>query len=141
LIEISRFRRKADYDEVRRNFDYDLERFLTHSSTCGANPDPVGLEAFLTAAYHGVEKGLAMEEPRPGFRQWQIPFILAATAELERGGHACFATRGARGCMRAYVRYHDLHGLSLPAHLETELRAFVAELDGLTLPGGAITLT
>ncbi|ULJ74274.1 nitroreductase family protein [Rhizobium gallicum] len=135
------YKRTADGVEARRNYEYDLERFLKHSSTRDFNPDPIGLESFLTSAYHAIEKGLAMEMPRPGFAERHIPLIIAAIVELERGGHACFATRGARGCLQAYVRFHDSHGFPLPAHLEAQLRTFVAEMSGRTLPGGSITLT
>ncbi|WP_051252105.1 nitroreductase family protein [Rhizobium etli] len=134
-------KRTTDLIEARRNYDYDLERFLKHSSARDFNLDPIGLESFLTSAYHAIEKGLAMEFPRPGFAERHIPLIMAAVSELERGGHVCFATRGARGCLQAYVRFHDTHGFPLPAHLEQHLRTFVAETHGQTFPGGSVKLT
>lgn len=141
LIRAHRFIPKADYDEARCNYDYDLNRFLKYSSTRDIYPDPVGVESFLTSAYHALEKGLAMEEPRAGFGQRYIPIVLAGIAELERSGHARFATGGARGCLAAYVDYHDARGLPLPAQFETELRAIAAEMKGQTFSGGSVTLT
>lgn len=141
VFDLVAHKRTADIVEVKRNYDYDLERFLKHSSARDFNSDPTGLESFLTSAYHAVEKGLAMEVPRPGFAERHIPLIIAAVIELERGGHACFATRGARGCLQAYVRFHDSNGFHLPAHLEPQLRSFVAEMSGQAFPGGSVTLT
>ncbi|MFE7423135.1 nitroreductase family protein [Rhodococcus sp. NPDC057529] len=132
---------KAELPEVESNFEYDRDRFLRHSSTRDINPDPVALASFLTSAYHSLEKGLAMEVPRAGFGVRKIPSILAAIRELEATGNVSVATRGARGSVRSYVRFHDERGLAMPAHLEEELRAFAAESGDEPLPGGAVTLT
>jgi hypothetical protein len=114
---------KADPAEARRNFDYDMGKFLMHSSTDRINPDPVALEAYLTSAYHSLEEGMTMETPKAGFGLRKLRPAMAAIAELERMGEGRSAIEGARGCMRSYVRYHDERGLPLPAELEAELRA------------------
>jgi nitroreductase len=132
---------KADLDEAQRNYDYDMAKFLKYSSTREINPDPAALTAFLTSAYHSLEKGLTMEIPRAGFGQTKIPSILGAVEDLERSGYESYATRGARGCIRAYVRFHDERNLPLPAHLESQLRAFAADTAEQPLPGGSIALT
>lgn len=92
-IRANRFVPTADYEEMKSNYDYDLDKFLKYSSTRDINPDPVGVESFLTSAYHALEKGLAMEEPRAGSGQRYIPIVLAGIGDLERSGHARFATR------------------------------------------------
>lgn len=132
---------KAERAEALENYEYDLERFLKHSSTRDINTDHVALAAFLTSAYHSIEKGLTMEVPRAGFGERKLPAIMAAIEALESADKACIATRGARGCLKAYVQFHDRHQLALPAQLEDALRAFVAGDGGQQLPGGAITLT
>lgn len=132
---------KADLAEAKRNYEYDMRRYLRYSSTLDVSPDPVALAAYLTSAYHGVEKGLAMEDTRAGFGLNKIRPILAAIVELERMGEARFASEGARGCIQSYVRYHDDRGLPLPAELEGELRPFVADMEGKTFPGGATPWT
>lgn len=131
----------ASAAEAQRNYDYDRDRFLAHSSTTTINDDPAALASFLTSAAHSLEKGLTMEVPRAGFGERKLRLILAATAELEDLGHPGVATEGARGCIQAYVRYHDVRALPLPAHLETELRAFAAESGDRPLPGGSLPLT
>jgi hypothetical protein len=79
--------------------------------------------------------------PRPRVGPRKVRLILAATAELEDLGRTGVATEGARGCIQAYVRYHDDRGLPLPAYLETELPTFAAEPGDRPLPGGSLTLT
>ncbi len=132
---------KAGPDEIKRNYDYDMERYLRYSSVHDINPDPVALASYLTHVYHGLEKGLTMEVPRAGFGLYKIRPIIAAIVELEQSARAGFATRGARGCLQAYVRFHDDLGLPLPAEIEQELRAFVAEMNDQDFPGGAISWT
>lgn len=132
---------RADEELAQRNFRYDLERFLKYSSAKELNYDPVSLEAYLTSAYHALEKGLAFEKPRAGYGQRFIRPILEAIDELERRGRCNVVTRGARGCLQAYVRYHDERGLSLPPDLDAELREFVNSMDGKVFPGGTRTLT
>ena len=131
----------VDFAEAKRNFDYDMEKFLKYSSTSHINPDPAALAAFLTHAYHALEKGLVVEVPREGFGVAKIRPTIAAIMELERIGHAGVATRGARGLLQSYVRFHDDHKLKMPAEVEDELRAFVDEMGDETHPGGAYTLT
>ncbi|MCJ8300288.1 MAG: hypothetical protein MJK13_15325, partial [Pseudomonadales bacterium] len=58
---------KADLDEIKRNYEYDMARFLKHSSTHVINQDPVALSSYLTSAYHSLEKGLTMETTKTGF--------------------------------------------------------------------------
>lgn len=132
---------KASLDEAKRNYEYDMAKFLKHSSTREINPDPSALASFLTSAYHSLEKGLTMETPRAGFGQTKIPAILAAIEELEHNGYENYSTRGARGCIRAYVHFHDDRNLPLPPHLESRLRTFVANTTDQQLPGGSIELT
>lgn len=132
---------KADLDEVRRNYEYDMRRFVEHSSTKDINPDPAALEAVLASVAHALEKGLAVEETRAGFGVGKLPLTLASVRALETSGSAGPVTEGARECIRAYVEHHDSRGLPLPVELEAELRAFVAEAGPFSTPGGSVTLT
>ncbi len=132
---------KADRDEVRRNYEYDMERFIAHSSTSDLNPDPVALEAVLASVSHALEKGLAVEETRAAFGAGKIPLTLAAVRELEARGHSGVVTEGARDCIRQYVQHHTEHGFELPASLDAELRAFLSEAEPGGTSGGSVTLT
>ncbi len=37
----------ADFTQAQRNYEYDMEKFLKHSSTSHVNPDPVALGSGL----------------------------------------------------------------------------------------------
>ncbi len=144
-LDLADARRKytpmADTDEVRRNYEYDMRRFVEHSSTTDINPDPAALEAVLASVAHALEKGLAMEETRAAFGVGKLPLTMASIRELESTGRAGSITEGARECIRAYIEHHDSLGLRLPAELETELREFVTQASPCSTPGGSLTMT
>ena len=127
--------------DLKRNYDYDRDKFVKYSSTTKISPDPVALAAFLTHAYHALEKGLAMEIPREGFGVNKILPTITAILELERLGHSNFATQGARGMLSSYVDFHHLHKLEIPTEIRDELLNFVKKMYGKKYPGGAYTLT
>lgn len=141
VMENDFFTKHATEDEIRRNYEYDLRKFVQHSSTASINPSPTGLESFLTAAYHAIERALALEHTRAGFGQRFLPLIFSAISELERDNHARFATAGARGSLREYVRFHDEKGYALPPNFEAQLREFAREIGGQPVPGGTVTIT
>lgn len=131
---------KADPVEIKRNYDYDMERYLKHSSTYILNADPLALSSWLVSAFHGVEKGMTMEAGKEGFARKKIPSMMAAIRQLENTGHASYATEGARGCLQAYVSFNDDLGMKIPDEYESEVRAFVAGMKQEEFPGGSISL-
>jgi hypothetical protein len=70
--------------DVKRNYDYDRDKFAKYSRTTKISPDPVALAAFLTHAYHALEKGLTMEIPREGFGVNKTLPTITAILELHR---------------------------------------------------------
>lgn len=138
LPSLYSFERPKDF--VQENYDYDRDKFVRYSGTSPAKPDPVTIAASLTIAYHGIEKGLSMENTRPGFAVPKIQQILKYTRQLEAAGYDCLATQASRGSMAKYVQWHDERGHPLPAELERDIRAFVAE-NKQYYPGGAVKLT
>ncbi|KAJ5549257.1 Nitroreductase [Penicillium frequentans] len=125
---------------LRANFDYDFEKYQQWSSVISNSSDPVVLAAKLTAAYHSLEKGLTIEEPRAEFGRAKVEFIIHAIKTLEDIGYTGIATRGGRGTIQDYVRFHDEHEMVLSADFEDKLRKFVGEMTEV-FPGGAIPLT
>ncbi|PWY68766.1 Nitroreductase [Aspergillus eucalypticola CBS 122712] len=126
--------------ELRANYDYDFEKFREWSGVVNNSTSPVVLAAKLTGAYHSIEKGLTLEEPRTLFGRSKVEFIIRAVRALEKIGHTSVATRGGRGTIQDYMRFHEEHHFSLPADYEKELRDFVSEGKEL-FPGGAVSLT
>ncbi|WP_231445963.1 nitroreductase family protein [Brevibacterium zhoupengii] len=131
----------ADIEEIGRNYEYDMAKFVRYSSTLEINSDASALSACLASVSHALEKGLAMEEPRPGFGLSKLPLTIACIRELEARGITNAITEGARGCLRDYVLFHDKHGFELPAEWETELRTFAREPGSAHWQGGSTTLT
>ncbi|KAJ5998640.1 Nitroreductase [Penicillium sp. IBT 35674x] len=125
---------------LRANFDYDFEKYRQWSSVISDSSDSVTLAAKLTAAYHSLEKGLTIEEPRTEFGRAKVEFIIHAIKTLENIGYTGIATRGGRGTIQDYVRFHDEHGKALSADFDDKLRKFVGEMKE-AFPGGAIPLT
>ena len=117
-----------------RDYLYDYRRFTRYSSALDPKISPQARLARITKAYHMIEKGLALPEPRPGFGQEPIAMLLAEVPELEAAGHAGPVTRSARASLAAYVRWHDALGHQVPP----PVRQFAATAE--TAPGGAIVL-
>jgi len=132
---------KSNTNEISENFDYDRERFVEYSSAHILNQDPLSLVSWLVSAFHGIEKGLTMGTGKEGFGARKIRPMIAAIRKLESEGHAGYATEGARGSLRAYVRFNDDLGMRIPTEYERDVRAFVDETAGQNLLGGAIAWT
>lgn len=71
---------------LRANFVYDFGKYQQWSSVISNSSDPVVLAAKLTAAYHSLEKGLTIEEPREGFGRAKVEFFIHAIKTLENIG-------------------------------------------------------
>ncbi|KAJ5631072.1 Nitroreductase [Penicillium longicatenatum] len=93
---------------LRDNFDYDFDKYRTWSSVISHSSDQVTLAAKLTAAYHSLEKGLTIEQPRAEFGRAKVNFIIHAIKSLEK--------------------FHDEHGMVLSADFDDELRKIVGEM-------------
>jgi nitroreductase len=127
-------------EAARRNFEYDKKRFLA-SALHAESGDAFALQTALTLAYHKIEKGLTMENPKPGFARIYVRYILDFVPKLEASGNGGLSTECARGALAEYVRFHDVRDLPLPEDLALDLRRFVAEADGQRLRGGTRKVT
>lgn len=111
-------------------YAYDCRRFLRHS---GLNKS-LGLAgeqaAQVVLAYHQIEKGLSLANPRPGFGKEAIERLLAALKRFAATqGWVAPATVGVR-VLHEYMVFNEAAGLDMSA-----LRARV-----LALVGGEATL-
>ena len=144
MASLSKLRGYIRNNPMRRNFHalrnylYDFQRFRTHSSAFDPEISAEAMAARITKEYHRIEKGMALPDPRPGFGQSTVEYLLKTVPRLEASFGACLATQGARGSLAQYVAFHDQMGqgdLVSPA-----LRGFVAtQSEGL--PGGAMSMT
>lgn len=122
-----------------RNYYYDYKRFKAHSSAWDKTSSDEAIAALITKDYHRLEKGMALPEPRPGFGQGTIDYLLKAVPLLESRRGPCVATSGARGSMRRYVEFHD--AMDAAKDVRDDLRAFVEADPELDRPGGTVTLS
>jgi nitroreductase len=120
----ARLRCLRDWVRGLRNYAYDFRRFSRHSSALSPQLSATGRFAKVTKAYHMLEKGLALPQPRPGFGQGYadepVGFLLDEVPALEAAGLRGVETQGARAAMRAYVAWHDARG----HHLDPRVRTF-----------------
>jgi len=90
---------------VAREFVGDFRRFAQYS--LGPNSAGTQLRAALTAATHGIEKGLSLASPRPWFGQEAIGRLVDLTREyIDVHGRDHFVARSL-GTLKAYLDFHE----------------------------------
>ncbi len=113
------YRRIRLYWSIRRAFIYDFRRYFRFS-TPDSGGSPEQQAALLMAVAHGLEKGLAMTSPHPGFGIIKADFLLKSLREYEiafpdRLDH--FGYRLAGGILFHYVEFQKKCGTALPEGL------------------------
>lgn len=105
------------------NFYYDNVRFQRWSATCRYTLTRDNLRARIIMDYHGIEKGLALRSPRPGFGVQLISRLLRNTHEyLDRFGSDEVVLISLE-CLTKYQEFNQSH------HLEdTELEQSIMDL-------------
>ncbi len=96
-------------NRLLENYQYDMERYLQHSTTELADRNAKQLEARIFADYHMIEKGLALKEPRLGFGKDHIDSLFQYIEEYIAKGFtdkdqvlaAAFAV------LAKYIKYHQ----------------------------------
>lgn len=97
---------------ILKDFLYDIRNY-TKFSTGALLKRKVGatnLLAKITAAYHNIEKGLSLPNPRPGFGKDNLRLLLECISLYrgEFGSHEVIDI--AVSTLRAYVAFHDALG-------------------------------
>lgn len=113
------YRRIRLYWSIRHAFIYDFRRYFRFS-TPESGGFPEQQAARLMAVAHGLEKGLAMTSPRPGFGIIKAEFLLKSLREYEKSfpdrlDH--FGYRLAGGILGHYVEFQKKCGTVLPEDL------------------------
>jgi nitroreductase len=141
------FRRLPGFEFLRRlrngvsglsEYYHDFSRFARFSGALEDRASITTRLARVTKAYHMIEKGLALPEPRPGFGRGYakepIGLLLKEVPELESDDLSGVETKGARSSLAEYVAWHD----KLGHRVDPKIRDFAS----LDLPGtcGGTTL-
>jgi nitroreductase len=136
--EVAMVRKLLRRFRLAREFYHDYKRMARYSSAVNEGDTQDKLRAMITMASHGIEKGLSLPKPTPGFGK-------DAVAELVRMMRAYVAAYGpdyaiatAVNVLRAYLAFNTRAGVKLD-HLHKDLT--VLEGRALNRPPMAIYTT
>ena len=118
---------RADLQLLRELFN-DWRVFRRWSGVHEQDTKPV-IEARILKAYHRLEKGLALPQPRPGFGPDAVALLLHdldTYLQLHGPDHV---TRAAINTLQAYLQFNARHALPMAA-LRSRCDALAARQDG-----------
>jgi nitroreductase len=99
--------------EVLFSYLYDARRYTRWWHGMGADRTRSQRERALLKAYHVIEKGLSLPQPRPAFGQDKIRYIIAQTdAWLAQYGPTG-AGAASLSALQAYQAFNKMHGIEL----------------------------
>src|SRR5690554_336616 len=87
---------------------HDMRNFIKYSSTFNRYDTELKLKGFLTKAYHVVEKGLTMPEPRLGFGKENIARLIELCKLYSTKGFdkSALEFRHSIQILNEYLQYH-----------------------------------
>lgn len=98
-----------------RNYMNDLVRFLRWSHKGRQDKHIAQTEYAILKQYHGIEKGLSLKEPRPGFGQEKIKDLLLRIDTYEKDpAHKPEIVKAAIGSLLDYRAFNRKHDVSQP---------------------------
>lgn len=105
-------RRRRGLRNLRRNFCYDLDRYVAHSATL-RDASRVNLRSLITMDYHRIEKGLSLAEPRPGFGRDVAERLSRDLPRYVESYGSDGTTATAAVAIREYLRFQADQGVDL----------------------------
>ncbi|TDP63344.1 nitroreductase family protein [Roseateles toxinivorans] len=110
---LQRYYQWRDSRALRAGIRYDLSNYLTGSGLLRQYQHRSSLEAGLIKAYHRIEKGLALREPRPGFGRDAVDTLLRDGEKfLQLHGPSTTLVRVVQA-LDEYVAFNRGHGVDL----------------------------
>jgi nitroreductase len=108
-----------------QNYLYDFRRYWKHSSVVFTGTNQARARALITMAYHGIEKALALPNPRPGFgRQLAELLIWRLQRYVSAFGHDQL-TENALCALESYIAFQKEWGIDV-----ANIKASVDQLRG-----------
>ncbi|MEI4473704.1 nitroreductase family protein [Frigidibacter sp. MR17.24] len=111
--------------------------FLRHSHDGRTDRARAQQENAIVKMYHGVEKGLCLAEPRPGFGKVKIRHLTRKIDDWLAKNPATPLILSAIGSLESYQRFNAAHDAASP-WLEDWLRRTRARVSGGHLPAGSV---
>lgn len=89
---------------------HDLNRFLRWSGIWRKYSNRVQLRAIITANFHGIEKGLSLKNPRPGFGSGHVYDLVSGLEKYQEEYGSDETTRYAINALIAYYQFNLIQG-------------------------------
>lgn len=122
--------------KVLSSYIYDARRYTRWWHGMGADRTKRQQERALLKAYHGIEKGLSLPQPRPAFGQTKIRHVMAQTdAWLAQYGPTG-AGAASLSALQAYQAFNKTHGITLEF-----LDAWLSDKEAVPFQGGVKQVT
>lgn len=106
-----------------REYVYDYHRMVRHSSAVQWGNSREKLQSLIIIRYHGIEKGLSLPQPRPGFGRDKIAQLIEMLRTYIDNYGADHSTLTALNALDAYLEFNAKAGVQ-----DETLRATVEEL-------------
>lgn len=133
------FRNVRDNLGLFRAYRYDRRQFRAHSGLFRSN-EPAVVDAAIIKAYHRIEKGLALQHPRPGFGRDAIDSVMERVAYHIAHFGPSHTTRRALNTLSEYVAFNKAHGNDA-SWLEPRLAVLSDQSPGDDVAGGTRAIT
>lgn len=110
----SAFEHLAATAALARDYLSDLRRYVRWSHTGKADPHLPQQEAALLKQYHGLEKALSLQNPRPGFGQDKVKLLLKTLDRWLTRDPENPVVGAAIATLHAYRAFQHSHAIDLP---------------------------
>lgn len=130
--------RKARFGvDLAWNYINDLKRFLNWSHTGRRDRHAAQEEYAILKHYHSIEKGLSLQEPRPGFGESKVQALLGKlNAYEQKPDHNPAVVKAAVGSLLDYHAFNTDRDVSLPWLDSWIARRSAAQLEAAEADGG-----
>lgn len=125
------------------NMSYDFGRLWRWSSAINRGDTREKLAALITISYHGIEKGLALRNPRPGFGRSKIAVLLGRMERYVSTFGWDSNTLNALRALEAYLEFNRERECPVPAIQArvADLRSSSQDTDSIVSRGGTKVMT
>jgi len=108
------FRRSMASARLLRQHLYDFSRVRKYSSAVRLGDSKEKLSALLTMAFHSLEKGMSLSQPRPGFGQAHVRTVISRLDRYLTFVGPDDLAAVSLNVLRSYQRFNHRNNVSLP---------------------------
>ena len=114
-----------------QTYIYDCKRLFRFAF--GYNNNVENVKANLILVLHGIEKGLTMPNPKPGFGIIKLGQILNLIGKLKEKDSGCFEIKYTKGIILQYIKFHEDRNLIIPIENKLLLEKLEKELSDIDI--------